>query len=72
LPSDAVELGVGGVGFGGLGEVFFHDGFADGCQQDRCELEVLEGEGDADDGDRAGAGGEHMAKGEPPAGEEKP
>lgn len=65
-------LAPGGGLFGGLGHAGVHDGLADGAQGQGRQLDVLPGEGDADDGHGAGQGREQMAAGDPDAAEQQP
>ena len=55
-PELSAGLTPGGGLLGGLGHTGVHDGLADGAQGQGRQLDVLPGEGDADDGHGAGQG----------------
>ena len=56
----------------GIGHAGVHDGLADGAQGQGSQLDVLPGEGDADDCHGAGQGREQMAAGDPDTAEQQP
>lgn len=67
-----LSLAPGSGLFGGLGHAGVHDGLADGAQGQGRQLDVLPGEGDADDGHGAGQGREQVAAGDPDAAKQQP
>lgn len=67
-----LSLAPGGGLLGGFGHAGVHDGLADGAQGQGSQLDVLPGEGDADDGHGAGQGREQMPAGDPDTAEQQP
>ena len=65
-------LAPGGGLFRCIGHAGVHDGLADGAQGQGSQLDVLPGEGDADDCHGAGQGREQMPAGDPDTAEQQP
>ena len=65
-------LAPGGGLFRCIGHAGVHDGLADGAQGQGSQLDVLPGEGDADDYHGAGQGREQMPAGDPDTAEQQP